>query len=664
MNMPHTGQVMLIYVTIVFVPLMPARTSAQTAAPPSSPAAVPIAPINPSADDGLLPGDACSMPSYMTLSEGPLRVRLRPGTRQPGLIEYCAKKGAKEHLAAVQRLETVDSWWLATNDPQDQLIYLESARPVTITQHILPFYLKTADNDPQIAKQVNFFLQNAKATATFEVGEWENYLNAWWDRSIESAPVFGKTDAELRTMDRRAIYDSMIATLQEWKNRVHGHLSLVNGYGLLSHAAEIGLDAVGIETSENIPCTQVKRAFARGAARQFGIPWFEQVSVWYSNTVSASSPVPDIYHNGFCGGLDCGHSLSHLSRHWFTAWFSGAAYVMPEASQSVLYTLPWGGDTFPANAQLSPFGLRAVELARLMRTTNIGVPYAPFAVLVNKYHGRWTVWGKPWGRLEETIGDRMVVRFFDQVFPGQSKGPGREERYLCPSPYGDTFDVLVNNADRTAWDAYPVILAVGDIPWTPEDESWLTKYVGRGGILALNEIHARGLDREFTGLGHTGFTPAPNAKVVLASTDGRPLLIRHSVGRGYVFISAANSRDDPAQEMPFPPRLFDALAARFLPFKVSGNVQTLINRTPDGWALMIVNNNGITKDPKSAPVIDPSATEHVRLSFRANDPKARELIAGKQVQCVKSDRIWTLDLEVPPGELRLLMIAEHDDAQR
>lgn len=80
-------------------------------------------------------------------------------------------------------------------------------------------------------------------------------------------------------MDRRGIYETMISTLKEWKARVHGHLSLANGYGLLSHCAEIGLDAVGIKTSENIPATQVKRAFARGAARQFGVPWFEQVSV-------------------------------------------------------------------------------------------------------------------------------------------------------------------------------------------------------------------------------------------------------------------------------------------------------------------------------------------------------------------------------------------------
>jgi hypothetical protein len=592
-------------VALAFVSLVPAPTSAETTAPVSVFAAA----------DELLPGEAPSLPSYARLSEGSLRVRLRPGTTKPGLIEYCAKKGAKEHLSAVQRLGTVDSWWLATGDPEDQLIYLKSGRPVTITQHILPFYLKKAADDPQIAKQVDFFLQNAKGAATFEVGEWENYLNAWWDRSIESAPVFSKTDAELRAMDRRGIYDTMIATLQEWKNRVHGHLSLVNGYGLLSHVAEIGLDAVGIETSENIPCTQVKRAFARGAARQFGIPWFEQVSVWYGNSVAAGSPVPDIYNNGFRGGLDCGHSLSHLSRHWFTSWFSGAAYVMPEASESVLYTLPWGGDAFPADAKLSPYGVRAVELAHLMRTADIGVPYVPFAVLVNKYHGRWTVWGKPWGRFEETSGDKMVVRFFDQVFPGQSKGPGREERYLCPSPYGDTFDVLVNNADRTAWGAYPVILAVGDIPWTPVDAAWLEKYASDGGILALNEINVRGLDREFTGLAENGFTPASNAKVVLASKDGRPLLIRRDVGRGHVFVSAANPGEDPKQEMPFPPQLLDALAAHFLPFQVMGKVQTLINRTPDGWALMIVNNNGITKDP-------PSRTGH---RFRGVGARASDL---------------------------------------
>lgn len=606
----------------------------------------------PAAADELLPGAKPVFPSYSEMAKGPLRVRLRPGTKTPGLIEYCAKKGAKDHMAAAKRLETVDSWWLATGDPQDQLVYLKSGKPVTVTQHILDFYTRKSAGDTAIDKQVRFFQQNAKGDLTFEVGEWENYLNAWWDKNIDSLILFDKTDAELRAMDRRGVYETMVRALRAWKARVGGHLSLANGYGLLSHCAEIGLDAIGTETSENIPGTQVQRAFCRGAARQFGIPWFEQISVWYANSVAAACPAPDIYNNGFRGGPDCGHSLSHLARHWYTAWFGGAAYVMPEASQSVLYNLPWGGAAFPADAELSPYGVEAAKLAKLMRTADIGVPYTPFAVVLDKYHGRWTVWGKPWGRFAETTGDKMIPRFFDQLFPGQSLGPGREERYLCPSPYGDTFDVLVNNADRTAWSAYPVILAIGDISWTADEAAFLRKYVADGGILALSQTSASGLDRQLTGVADGAFGPTADAETVMTSAEGTPLLIRRDIGRGHVFVSAAD------EETPFPKTFLDALAARLMPFRVNGKVETLVNRTRDGWALMIVNNNGITKDPKTAPVVDPSAVEHVRLTFEAKTPAASELIAAEPVACVKSGDKWTLDVDVPPGELRLLKITE------
>jgi len=298
----------------------------------------------------------------------------------------------------------------------------------------------------------------------------------------------------------------------------------------------------------------------------------------------------------------------------------------------------------------------------LMKRVDIGVPYTPFAVLLNKYHGRWSVWGKPWGRLQETRGDTMTERFFDQLFPGQSHGPGKEERYLCSSPYGDTFDVLVNNADRSSWRAYPVILAVGDIPWTSDEIQFLQGYVRDGGNLALNEINLAGWDRAYLGVTSEGFSPTPDAQAVLKSSDGNVRLIRRDIGKGSVWVSSRNPEPHRHQEMAFPDELLVSLARRYLPFRIEGEVQSLINRTKDGWALMLVNNKGITKElhVDQKPVIDSSATQRVVISFRGERSKVSELIYADrlQIESTGADNEQRIRFDLPPGEIRLIRIEE------
>lgn len=67
--------------------------------------------------------------------------------------------------------------------------------------------------------------------------------------------------------------------------------------------------------------------------------------------------------------------------------------------------------------------------SRMMKHEDIGVPYTPFAVLVDKHHGHWSVWGKPWGNFEETTGDRMTVAFFSTRYSPAQLRP-RQRRTL------------------------------------------------------------------------------------------------------------------------------------------------------------------------------------------------------------------------------------------
>jgi hypothetical protein len=610
----------------------------------------------------LLPRGRIADPLYAGLAAGPLRVRLLKGTQSPALSHYAVASGASiQNLIAHAKRTGIGGSWLimggAGRAAYDE--YLATGCPVVVSQFVVPVNEKRLDDDPAHAEEVRRATAAAPGYFSYLMAEWENYVWAWWT-TVDPKPTLGKTDAELRAMDRRGHYDAVIAALREWKRRAGGHLSLMTGHGLQSHVAEIGIDAVCIETSENIAATQVKRAYCRGAARQFGIPWTESVSVWFGPSFTAPNRVAKTNPawEGVAIGGEAGHSLSHMERMWHTSWFAGAADVNQETSTQLLFEDQADMTGFRPEPTLSRFGEAADRFCRRMRSINVGVPYTPFGVIVRKDHGRWTNWSDPWGRYPQTLGDKLTGRFFDQLFPGQSKGPGDEERYLCPSPYGDTFDVLVADADRSAWGAYPVLIAVGDVPWTPDDIRELTEHARRGGVVVLHEVNTKGCDRELIGLQTDGFQAAGRAEVALKRLDGSPALIKRKLGKGWVFVVGTGPSE--AEACAIPDALLGELARRYLPFEVTGEVQTLINRTPDGWLMLLVNNGGISKKFTQREAIDPACTAPVRIRIAGGKPRVEELMQGGAVptEAVRGARSWDVRLSVPPGEMRLLRIGE------
>lgn len=595
----------------------------------------------------LLPAFRPAFPGHDTLAAGALKVRLIPGTTTPTLVHYITKEPAANVIRAVQQHQLADSWAVyGQYEP-----YIKTGWPLFLCfKHNEILQHRIDGSDPELANLLDH-LETVCADKffSFQIGEWSNYFN--WDLG-----VFFSTPEEIPQLDRSVMFQRVQDTFKSWKRTLRGHLDSVNGFGLIPHiGAELGEDFVGIETGENIPCAQVQRAFARGAARQFSLPWGDQISQWYEGTVPSGVPCPltDMTPGGVHPtfvGEHTGHSLSLLTRMWFTSWFAGAAAVNIEAATGYLFDVPYHAPQLPDTVGLSAYGRWAQKLFALMKNETIGVPYTPFAVLVSKCHGRMTSWGDVWRRFKETAGDEVTVRFFDQLFPGQSRGPGYEQRYLCPSPFGDTFDVLVNDAERSALNDYPVILAVGDLAWTLQDLDFLKDYVRAGGILCLNELHLNGWDRRFLGLDYTRFAPIFDAQPILMQADGSPRLIRRHIGKGMVWVAARKPELTIDEEMAFPNALLRSLAERFLPFQVAGAVQTLINRTPAGWAVMVVNHQGFYKAPLEKPVIDPAATQSVRVSWSAGSYQVAELLNPQPLAVTGQ----SVSFRLPPGEFRIL----------
>jgi hypothetical protein len=91
-----------------------------------------------------------------------------------------------------------------------------------------------------------------------------------------------------------------------------------------------------------------------------------------------------------------------------------------------------------------------------------------------------------------------------------------------------------------------------------------------------------------------------------------------------------------------------------LPVSTDSSLETLLNRTSDGWIVTFVNNNGFSKLFTEPPVIDPSAARTITLSYRGMEPVHRALLwkaDGDQELDPKSIRVT-----VPPGEIRSIRL--------
>jgi hypothetical protein len=243
------------------------------------------------------------------------------------------------------------------------------------------------------------------------------------------------------------------------------------------------------------------------------------------------------------------------------------------------------------------------------------------------------------------------------LYIGQSTGVGSEERYLCASPYGDTFDVMINDAKRDSWYSYPVIFAMGEIFWTKDDASALKNYVKKGGILVINELNAKGLESVFADGKNLSASDFLIDKYSVLQDAGKIILAQKKLGKGTVYISRNLNTVTGREKNGYPKELLEALYKAFIPFNISGNVETLFNRTPDGWAIMIMNNNGITK-PIAYPEtekIDLSKTQTVCISFSGISKQISETF-GNKFSLDKNNGKTKITFELKPGEIALYRI--------
>jgi len=458
---------------------------------------------------------------------------------------------------------------------------------------------------------------------------------------------------------------------------------------------EAGCQTVGYELDATNSHAPMRIAFERGAARQYGARWLNYASGnfgdccnYFTQNPVVSRGAPAWYHSKYA--ITDGVSIAWYRKFYYLNYLGGASAIFWEQGLGNQWFKPGPGEH---PVQLSPFG-RATEdfQAFVDRLPDRGEPYTPVAFLLSYGHGYEQVSNScmPFDKFRENGNDRELRELFNVAwYPAdkQASEPIEPDRQsLADGTYGNIFDVLVDRPARIgAVNNYPIVWAAGDVDLTGANGKALEKYVRAGGTLVVNVNAAFGrLPQSLAGVGYTrmpartcttwtpkGGTAQPctpyqvipmlTAKktAVLATGDnGVPIITRNQVGKGAVILTAIpGMMGEDEKAHPSLPYLMTAVTESLLPVKVLvngqrplGEIAYQLNRTKDGWLVMLMNNHGVDKTQTGIARVDRTAYYDVTLRTALPVKSVREYTGPRDLKLTKGE----VTVRVMPGDVQVV----------
>ena len=458
-----------------------------------------------------------------------------------------------------------------------------------------------------------------------------------------------------------------------------------------------GAKVVGYELDATNVHAPMRIAFERGAARQFGGAWINYASGNFGDACNyfTQKPVvprgaPSWFHSKYA--VTDGVSVSWYRKMYYLNHLSGASAIFWEQGLGNMWMLP-GPGKHPV--QLSPFG-RATDdfLAFAQRLPDRGEPVAPVGILLSAGHSydRVNYSCKMLHVFPESDADRELRELFNVCWSpaGVVEGlPAAPDVQSLPNGrYGNIFDVLVDRPDRAAaLKNYPVIWAAGDVNLGGAMAKPLTDYVKSGGTLVVNVKAAKSLLTAHVGFTSTAktvraeaWTPAGGAvqsatpfdvaEVKLAgaavlATAGKdvPLVVRNTFGAGAVItvlVPHGLGLDERAH--PVLPYLMNGLTTDLLPVSVEtrdgkrpgGEIQYQVNRTKDGYVVLLMNNRGVDKTQNGVARVDRRQFVDVVIRTQLPVKSAKEWTGPDDLTPTHTATGTTVKVRVRPGDVQVI----------
>ena len=507
---------------------------------------------------------------------------------------------------------------------------------------------------------------------------------------------------------RKEAYEDFVSFSRDTLDALfHRHVVTIGSLGFSHYYAELGHRMIGLELGTGLQSSIMRCAFLRGASRQYDLLTHGHISMFIANIEQK----PDFYGTKcfpeegrgikieFQYGHPEGGIPTHLAKRlWFAAYmygfsicgtegglfyddmcglpkdFSGieAEGVRPDlpverqdasvcdvATEVQRRNLQRGSQL---EARLTPFGREYRKWVWITRARpDRGVQYSPVALVLDFYHG----WNPPvhkglgqsdpeqvWGNIPYNLGDFQIDQFFHWVFPGYGEycyAPN-QRGCLTPTPFGDSFDVILSNASQDTLGKYQAAVLLGEMPDDPDFAANLEAFVRSGRVVVMC---TRQMTAELAGLAGVkiketdlrdsvskslvsgkkyreaeygyDLVKCNGATVLAESGAGHPLVCVNPVGDGHVLVIAPvfwadgkrpdyvwHKRDDLAWDMsfrndffrgrPLPPvnflkvvqEIVGSLIASCSLIKIKGRpIQYIVNVTDDpSKVLVTLINNG------------------------------------------------------------------------
>jgi hypothetical protein len=470
----------------------------------------------------------------------------------------------------------------------------------------------------------------------------------------------------------------------------------VDSIALAHFFHDSGARVVGYEEDSTNFHVPMRIAFERGAARQYGGAWINYASGNFGDACNYFTQEPQVprgarswYHSKYA--VTDGVTACWYRKLYYLNYLSGASSIYWEQSLTNQWVLP-GPGTHPI--QLSPFGRGTDDfMAFVSRLPDRGEPVTPVAFLLNYAHGYEPVnyACKMLHHFPQSAADRELRELFNVAWYPAAVAEGKpaapDVQSMPSGVYGNIFDVLVDRpAKARAVFSYPVVWAAGDVDLSGAWPGLLREYAEKGGTLVLNVEAARKLPAKLTGLEPTGKTaiaeswqpeggkeqsavPFELALVrskgakVLARAGKEPLVTRHAVGKGAVIVTLVPrllGQDERAH--PVTPWLLNGLTDRLLPVEVvrrdgtplRGEVMYQVNRTRDGYLVLLMNNRGVDKTPNGVARVDRRRFADVMIRTRLAVSAAREHTGPRDLAVKKGDRGAEVAVRVQPGDVQVV----------
>ena len=493
-----------------------------------------------------------------------------------------------------------------------------------------------------------------------EWGEWGYAFHHLTDGQLDGSGVPHYGGYPIPPGSKREACDYMKNYVVNFTEYLNGNkrpwISFNGHYPYHHYAAEFGFDKIGTEVGENMESYQMLMAFNRGAARQYQLPWFVDVSAWYGAGITDYND-PTIWPE--YGGPDNGHSLSLYRRTYYMAYMAGASRLIAEGGcfnffYQNQYVEPGG------IMKLTPLGEIGKEFAHFSKNfPHRGIPYTPVGVLIDEFHGT-TGLGvkKTFNSLPYEKGDGMTYDLLGSLFPGGWENKQLEKCQLVNSEFGDIFDILLQNASLDVLNCYPIIIMSGDIDLDKTEQERLINYVENGGTLVVNSAYFNQLNQELERKGK-------DTRLLLNFLERVKLMELDSDGAGNYILY---NMDHEAFKLN---NILSEITNIINPFIITSRntgektkIQHLINRNENGWILTLINNDGFTKTHHNPPVVDYDKGKEISISINDNFMgKYMPGLALSQIECwTENQTLWkpsdgnfdNFELIINPGDLSII----------